>query len=314
MKNQSLTNILVTGGAGFLGAHITKILLEKGHQVVVLDNLSKGHRDEVDPRAKLVVGDILDPKAVEDCLENIDAVIHMAGLIVVPESVEKPEEYFKNNVLGTVNLLESMKNKKVKKIIFSSSACVYGNPKNLPITENEPLAPDNPYGATKASVEAFLQSYTAMYNLDVTILRYFNPYGPGELHAPETHAIPNFITATLAKKSIPLYWKGEQIRDFIYVEDLAQAHVDVLGQTGLNIFNVGTEKGIRIKDVVDEIFKIVGYEVEIDDLGKRPGDVQANYASSKKLNRATGWKAKVDLKVGLQRTVEYFTEPKHLTK
>lgn len=298
--------ILVTGGAGFIGSHVSRLLLEDGYQVVVLDNLKTGHKTAVPKGAKLVVGDISDPQKTKLALKDVDAVIHMAGLIVVPESVKYPEKYFQNNVLGAVSLLESMKDIGVKKIIFSSSACVYGAAKNLPITEDTPLAPDNPYGATKASVEAFIQSYHAIYGFDAMILRYFNPYGPGELHNPETHAIPNFVKATLAKKPIPLYWKGEQIRDFIYIEDLAHAHIDVLKLSGFNIFNLGTETGIKVKDVVEEIFKIVGYKVPINDLGKRPGDVHASYASSKKLQKAVGWKAKVDLSSGLRRTIDYY--------
>lgn len=301
-----MSKILVTGGAGFLGSHIVNILLSEGHQVTVLDNLSKGHKESVNPKAKLIVGDISDPIKTKEALKGTNAVIHMAGLIIVPESVKKPDLYAKTNVLGTVSLLNSMKEENVKKIIFSSSACVYGEPKNLPITENEPLHPDNPYGASKASIEAFLQAYHANFNFDVTILRYFNPYGPGELHNPETHAIPNFIQATLAKKPIPLYWKGEQVRDFIYVEDLASSHTQVLGLNGFNIFNIGTETGVKVKDVIDMIFKIVGYTVPIDDLGERGGDVMANYASSAKLKKAVGWHAKVNLDEGLAKTIDFF--------
>ena len=176
----------------------------------------------------------------------------------------------------------------------------------MPIKEDAPVHPDNPYGASKASIEAFLQAYNANFNFDVTILRYFNPYGPGEMHEPETHAIPNFIKAALAKKPIPLYWNGGQVRDFIYIEDLARAHVDVINQTGFNIFNIGTEKGVVVKDVLEEIFNIVGYEVPINDLGKRPGDVQANYASSEKLKKAVGWQAKVSLKEGLKKTIDFY--------
>ena len=194
----------------------------------------------------------------------------------------------------------------VKKIIFSSSACVYGTPDKLPIKEDAPVRPDNPYGASKASIETFLQTYNVIHGFDSIILRYFNPYGPGEEHVPETHAIPNFIKATLAKKPIPLYWQGEQIRDFIYIEDLARAHIDVLDQKGYQVFNIGTEKGIKVKDVISEIFKIVGYEVPIKDLGERLGDVHANFASSEKLKKAVGWRPKVELKDGLKRTVDYY--------
>ena len=298
--------VLVTGGAGFIGSHVAKILLDKGHKVVVLDNLTSSKKETVDSRAELVVGDIKDTVQSRKALKGADAVIHMAGLIIVPESVKDPVKYCENNVVGTVSFLESMRAENVKKIIFSSSACVYGNPAKLPIKEDAPVNPDNPYGASKASIEAFLQSYHAVFGFDVVILRYFNPYGPGEMHNPETHAIPNFIKATLAKRPIPMYWKGEQIRDFIYIEDLARAHVDVLNLSGFEIFNIGTEKGVKVKDVVDEIFKIAGYKVPIDDLGKRAGDVPANFASSEKIKKAVGWKAKVGLREGLAKTIEFY--------
>lgn len=298
--------VLVTGGAGFIGSHVVKILLDKGHKVIVLDNLSASHQDAVDKRAQLIIGDIKDPAQSRAALRGADAVIHMAGLIIVPESVKDPIKYCENNVIGTVSFLESMRAENVKKIIFSSSACVYGDPQKLPIKEDAPVNPDNPYGASKASIEAFLQSFHAVFGFDVVILRYFNPYGPGEMHDPETHAIPNFIKTTLAKKPIPLYWKGEQIRDFIYIEDLARAHMDVLALSGFEIFNIGTEIGVKVKDVVDEIFKIVGYKVPIDDLGERAGDVAANFASSEKLKKAVGWKAKVNLKEGLAKTIDFY--------
>src|SRR3989344_5977520 len=304
-------HILVTGGAGFIGSHVIKLLLDRGHQVIVLDNLSHGFSENVDRRAKLIVGDIRDPKKTKEALNSVEAVIHMAGLIVVPESVADPIKYCDNNVLGTISLLDSMKESGCKKIIFSSSACVYGTPNKLPIKEDAPIHPDNPYGATKASIEVFLKTYHEIFGFDVVILRYFNPYGPGKMGKPTTLAIPNFVKATLAKKPVPLYWQGEQIRDFIYIDDLARAHIDVLKLSGFNIFNLGMEKGIKVKDVVDEIFKLVGYKVPIADLGKRPGDVQATYASSKKLAKAVGWKAKVSLPEGLKRTIAFYkTHPK----
>jgi len=298
--------VLVTGGAGFIGSHVTRILLNKDYSVNVLDSLITGKKRRVDKRANFIEGDVNDKKKAAKALINVDVVIHMAGLIIVPESVDDPIKYCNSNVLSTVSFLESMKTSKVKKIIFSSSACVYGTPKSLPISENSPIKPDNPYGASKASIEAFLQSYNANFNFDVTILRYFNPYGPAENHEPETHAIPNFIKAALSKNPIPLYWNGEQVRDFIFVEDLAQAHIDVLNQSGFNVFNIGTEKGIVVKDVIEMIFKILGYEVPIKDLGERKGDVQANFASSKKLQKAVGWKAVTDLESGLIKTINYY--------
>ena len=298
--------VLITGGAGFIGSHVARLLLDSKNEVVIFDNLKNGRKENIDNRAKLVVADIADSQKSQQALKGVDAVIHMAGLIVVPESVKNPILYEKNNVYGTVNFLESMRKTGVKKIIFSSSACVYGTPTKLPIDESQPVAPDNPYGATKAAVESYLQTYNSVYGFDSIILRYFNPYGPGEAHEPETHAIPNFISATLKKTEIPLYWKGEQVRDFIYVEDLAEAHTAVLNLSGMQIFNVGTETGTKVIDAVHEIFKICGYEVTIKDLGERAGDAAATYASSQKLNSVTGWKAKHSLRSGLVKTIEYF--------
>lgn len=299
-------NILVTGGAGFIGSHVVRMLADANHRVTVLDNLSLGKKENVDKRAKLIVGDIGDSAKTLEALKGVDAVIHMAGLIVVPDSVKDPIKYCQNNVIGTMNLLECMRKVGVKKIIFSSSACVYGTTDNLPIKEDAPLRPDNPYGATKAAVEAFLQSYNVNFNFDAIILRYFNPYGPGEMHEGETHAIPNFIKSALSKNKIPLYWGGQQIRDFIYIDDLAKAHIDVLKLSGYQVFNVGTDRGVKVRDVIDEIFNILGYKVEVDDLGKRQGDVQANYASSEKLKKTVGWEAEVNLHEGLKRTIDFY--------
>jgi UDP-glucose 4-epimerase len=236
----------------------------------------------------------------------VDAVIHMASYTSVEESVKSPLKYIQNNVLGAATLLEAMRAAGVKKIIFSSSATVYGTPKSLPITEDQPISAANPYGASKIAVEALCESFAKTDGFDVIILRYFNPYGPGEKHLPETHAIPNFIKAALEKRPIPLYWKGEQVRDFIYVEDLAAAHIAVLPLSGYHVFNVGTKAGTKIIDVVNELSDIFGYKLEIDYKGDRPGDVMATYASSEKLNQTTGWETKVSLKEGLSKTINFF--------
>ncbi len=299
--------ILVTGGAGFIGSHVNKLLIESGHQVTVVDNLSKGHQKLIDPEVNFIQADILDQTRLEQILPTHDVVIHMASLIEVGESVKKAGEFAENNILGTVRLLEAMRKSGVKKIIFSSSACVYGEPTKLPITENDPLGEqENPYGLTKVSMEQFCRLYHKLYNFDVTLLRYFNPYGPNELHVPETHAIPNFIKAVLNKKPIPLYWQGNQIRDFIYIDDLAYAHIAPLNQTGFNIYNIGTETGSKVIDIVKKIFQIVGYEVPIEDKDERKGDVSSLVASSQKIRDELNWSAKTDLDSGLKKTIDFF--------
>ena len=299
--------VLVTGGAGFIGSHVNKLLLDQGHSVTVVDDLSKGHQDSIDARVDFHQIGLENQEELEKILPGHDGVIHMASFIEVGESVKKPVEFAQNNIVGTVKLLEAMKNANVKKMIFSSSACVYGKPEKLPITEEDPLGEqENPYGITKVTMEEFCKLFHTLHNFDVTILRYFNPYGPGELHEPETHAIPNFVKSALTKTPIPLFWKGEQIRDFIFIDDLAQAHILALTLTGLHIYNVGTESGVKVADVVKQIFEIVGYEVPIDDKGERKGDVPVLVASSEKLKKELGWNAKVNLEEGLKKTIEFF--------
>ena len=256
----------------------------------------------------VIEGDVRDSELLVKSLQGVDAVIHMASFISVEESVKDPVKYMENNVLGTASLLSAMREAGVRKIVFSSSATVYGEPKSLPILEGAPLSAANPYAATKIASEAICESFYNTDGFDVSILRYFNPYGPEEKHDPETHAIPNFIKAGLEKRLIPLYWKGEQVRDFIFVEDLAAAHLAVLSLSGYNVFNVGSEKGTKIIDVVNYLSDIFGYQIPTEDKGDRKGDVMANYASSQKLKAATGWEAKVGLKEGLQRTVEWFRD------
>lgn len=299
--------ILVTGGAGFIGSHVVKLLLEGGHQVTVLDNLSHGNQEAIDQRATFIKADLQDQKKLEEVLPRTNAVIHMASLIEVGESVKRPVEFVENNVVGTIKLLEAMKNTGVKKIIFSSSACVYGTPLKLPITEDDPLGfQENPYGITKIAMEEFCQVYHNLHGFDVIILRYFNPYGPGELHQPETHAIPNFIKAALLKKPLPLYWQGAHVRDFIYIDDLASAHILPLNLSGLHIYNVGTEVGVKVVAVIKKIFEILGYEVPIEDKGERKGDVAELVASAEKIKKELGWEAKVDLEEGLKKTIEFY--------
>lgn len=299
--------VFIAGGAGFIGSSLANVLLTEQHEVTVLDNLSKGFRTLVPPEARFIEGDLHDEERLAGWLRGHDAVIHMAAFIEVGRSVQEPVLFAENNVVNSVRLLEAMHRADVGKIVFSSSATVYGTPRRLPIREEDPLGvQSNPYGASKVSTEAFVATYNSLYGMDAIVLRYFNPYGPNELHDPETHAIPNFIRAVLAKRPIPLYWGGEQVRDFVYVEDLARAHTAVLGLSGLQYFNVGSETGSKMIDVVHEITDIAGYDVPIDDLGERAGDVAALYSWSRKLAAATGWRAQVGLRDGLERTVEWF--------
>jgi UDP-glucose 4-epimerase len=200
-----------------------------------------------------------------------------------------------------------MRRSGVRRIVFSSSATVYGEPKRLPLREDDPVGlQSNPYGASKVSAEAFIAVYNRLYGFDATILRYFNPYGPNELCEPETHVVPNIIRAALNDTPIPIFWRGEQVRDYIYVEDLARAHTAVLDASGLNYFNVGSEKGVKVREVLQVVTDILGHPLRIEDKGERAGDVPALYASSDRLRRATRWQPEVGLEEGLRRTIAYF--------
>ena len=301
--------VLVTGGAGFIGSHVSRVLLDQGHQVTVLDNLARGRRELVPEAASFVDVDLADEDATAEALRGHDAVIHLAGFLEVAVSVERPVLFAENNIVNSVRLLEAMRRADVSKIVFSSSATVYGVPKRLPLREDDEMGMQaNPYGATKVAVETFLGVYHQLYQFDCVLLRYFNPYGPNELCDPETHAVPNIIRAVLARRPIPVYWKGEQVRDYIYVEDLARAHIAPLEVSGFEVFNVGTEVGTKVKDIIQTVFRVSGYEVPIDDLGERPGDIEASYASSEKMASMLGWRAQVDLEEGLRRTIEHYRE------
>jgi UDP-glucose 4-epimerase len=301
--------VLVTGGAGFIGSHLTRVLLESGHDVTVLDNLSKGRREHVPENAAFVHADLADQPATVAALAGHDAVIHLAGSLEVGVSVEQPVPFTENNVVNTVRLLEAMRRTGVRKVIFSSSATVYGVAQRLPLREDDPLGMQaNPYGASKVACETYLAVYHQLHAFDCIIFRYFNPYGPNELCDPETHAVPNIVRAMLERRAIPVYWKGEQVRDYIYVEDLARAHVATLDVSGFEVFNVGSESGTKVIDIISTCERVLGEKAQIDDRGERPGDVAANYASSEKLRERTGWRPQVDLEEGLRRTIEHYRE------
>lgn len=299
--------VFVTGGAGFVGRWVADALLKAGHQVTVFDNLSAGYKDFVPDGARLVVGDLLD-KNLAVHLKGHEAVIHLAAKTVVPESVKDPFPTINVNLFGGVNLIEAMRKVGVKKIVFSSTAAVYGQPKRLNVREDDPKFPVNPYGASKLAFEALLHSYHHNYGWDVTMFRYFNPYGPYDLHRPETHAIANFIKATLTGKPLPLYWGGKQKRDFFYIEDIAKAHVLGLKQTGFHYYNLGSGKPTKVIDMVKMIFKITGKETKINDLGERAGDPDILAADITKVKKELGWKPTTSLETGLRKTISWFQE------
>ena len=298
--------ILVTGAAGFVGARVAAKFLEAGHEVTGFDNLSVGHRQNLPQGAKLIQGDLRDAAVIRSAVKGHDAVAHLAAQAQIPESVKNPQKAFDINLVGGQNLLEAMRLEGVDRLVYSSTAGVYGNPVHVPITETAPTLPISPYGATKLAFEALLHTYHAAYGLHVTLFRYFNPYGPTENHDPETHAIPNFIQAALAGKPIPLYWNGVQIRDFFFVDDIAQAHVLGLEQDGFHIYNLGSGSGQKVRDVVEKILVYTTSNSAIQDLGERPGDPPRLTADTTKVRQELGWEPETSLDDGLKLTIEGF--------
>ena len=299
--------ILVVGGAGYIGSHMVKFLLDAGSEVVTLDNLSKGHRDMVSG-GKFYQGS-MDDQALLDRIfsENrIKAVMHFAAYSLVGESVEKPLKYYKNNVSGTLGLINGMIKHNVKYFIFSSTAAVYGEPVEVPITEEHPSNPTNPYGATKIAVEQMLHDCDAAYGLKYMSLRYFNAAGAdesgkiGERHDPETHLIPLILkTAAGERESISIFGTdyptpdGTCIRDYIHVNDLAQAHslaVEALfnGKPSAT-YNLGNSKGYSVREVIDIAGKITGRAIPVVEAGRRPGDPAVLIAESNKIRNELGW-------------------------
>jgi UDP-glucose 4-epimerase len=304
--------VLVCGGAGYIGSHMAAHLLEKGHEVVILDNFQKGHIDAV-IGGKLYVGDLRDRQCLDKVFtENkIDAVIDFAADSLVGESVFEPLKYFDNNVGGTVSLLKAMRDYGVKHIVFSSTAATYGEPENIPIQENDRTFPTNPYGESKLVVEKILKWCDNAYGIKYTALRYFNAAGAhisgkiGEDHNPETHLIPIILQVALKKREkIMIYGDdynttdGTCIRDYIHVSDLASAHLLALErlQKGgdSRIFNLGNGKGFSVKEVIDVVRKVTGEEIKAEVAARRAGDPAVLIASSSNAIEELGWKPEYD--------------------
>ena len=298
--------ILITGGAGYIGSVIVKKLVNNNHEVIVLDDLSKGHEESINPKATFVKLSLNNLKDLDETFKQFkfDAVIHMAAHSLVGESVQNPEKYFKNNVINGINLLGLMLKNNCKKIVFSSSAAVYGNPKKTPIKEEDETKPTNPYGDSKLMFEKIMESYSKAYGLNYTSLRYFNAAGCeedyGEDHNPETHLIPIIIKTVLGqRKEIQIYGTdyptedGTCVRDYVHVSDLAEAHILALNKNG--IYNLGGEKGYSVKEIINLTEEITGEKIPVNNSERRLGDPAILIASSEKAEKELGWKPKHDI-------------------
>jgi len=299
--------ILVTGGAGYIGSHVVKALGAEGYEILVLDNLSKGHKEAI-LFGNLAVADLSDKKVLENIFKHFkpDAVMHFAAFIEVAESVREPLKYYRNNTVNTMNLLEVMLKNNVNKFVFSSTAAVYGNPEKIPIPENHPVNPINSYGQSKVFIERILQDFDSAYGLKYVSLRYFNAAGAdpegkiGESHNPETHLIPLILkTAKGERESIKIFGTdyptpdGTCIRDYIHVDDLAYAHLlaleYLLNGGKSEIFNCGYGRGYSVREVVNTAKKVTGIDFNVEEADRRLGDPPVLVADSTNLKKQLNW-------------------------
>lgn len=301
-----MSKILVTGGAGYIGSVAATVLIDQGHEVVVFDDLSTGHKDAVDPRASFIEGSLLDPSALKQAIQNCAAVMHFAGKSLVGESTQKSDLYREVNIGGTANLLAAMKPSGVERLVFSSSAATYGQPTSDLITEDSPAAPTNPYGQTKLEIDQMISAS----KLSAISLRYFNVAGAlktkqgwiSERHANETHLIPNVLKAT-GENPLKIFgtdWDtpdGTCVRDYVHVVDLIDAHILALDKLTSHheIINIGSGRGNSVREVISASEKVLGRKIATVDAPRRDGDPARLVASIDKAQKVLGWKPALDL-------------------
>jgi UDP-glucose 4-epimerase len=318
--------VLVCGGAGYIGSHTVSELLDRNEEVIVVDNLQKGHKPAVLEGAKLYSGDLRDEVFLKNVFKEneIEAVIHFAADSLVGESVEKPLQYYDNNVYGTMCLLKVMTEFDVKKIVFSSTAATYGEAENIPILETDPTVPTNPYGETKLAVEKMLKWSQQAYGLNYVVLRYFNVAGAhmegklGEDHQPETHLIPIILQVALGdREKIMIFGDdyntadGTCIRDYIHVTDLADAHILAIDKLRKDnesaTYNLGNGNGFSVKEVIETARKVTGHPIPAEIAPRRAGDPAILIASSEKAINELGWKPKyADLHTMIESAWNWF--------
>ena len=298
-------NILVTGGAGYIGSICVEQLLDAGHTVTIFDNLTEGHRLAIDRRTTLIAGDLQQRCDIEDALEKVrpEAVMHFAANALVGESMENPSKYFRNNVYGGLNLLDAMIAAGCKRFVFSSTCATFGPPDRVPIDETLPQRPINPYGESKLMFEKILRWYDEIHGLKFVALRYFNAAGAsaqfGEDHRIETHLIPNILKVALGQKDhVEIYGTdyetpdGTCIRDYIHILDLATAHMLALGVKESAFYNLGTGGGTSVREVIAACERVTGKPIKVVEKPRRPGDPARLIAGSDKIKRELGWTPK----------------------
>lgn len=296
--------IIITGGAGFLGTHLSRALNQAGHQIKIIDL-------KQNPEFPTIIADVRDTEKMKAHIKDAEVVFHLASLIEAGESVLKPDTYIDYNINGTLSVLEAMRLNGVKTFIFSSSAAIYGEPERVPIQEDDRTIPINPYGMTKLAMEGLLRSYTEAHNMTGVALRYFNLYGPEEHHQPETHAIPRFIKQIYEDKEVTVWGQGQHQRDFVYIDDIVEAHLKALTliqkqPDQYHYLNLSTQNPASVLDIVGTIESAMGKKAKIKHHPPRPGDPLKLYAQATKAKEVLNWEAKTDLKTGLKKTTQYF--------
>ncbi len=302
--------VLITGGAGYIGATAVRLLLKHGHEVTALDNLSQGHREAVPEKARLVIADLADRETLAALFQEskFDAVMHFAASALVGESMQRPEKYFRNNVVSSLNLLECCANYKVSRFVFSSTAATFGDPKTSLIDENSPKNPLNPYGESKLQVEAMMHWFQQIHGVRYATLRFFNVAGAwdghGEHHDPESHLIPIVLKVALGKReSVSVFGSdyptpdGTCIRDYVHIYDLAMAHLlvlDALREREALAYNLGNGNGFSVREVIEASRKVTGKPIKTVEAPRRPGDPPVLVASSAKISKELGWKPRYD--------------------
>jgi UDP-glucose 4-epimerase len=295
--------VLVTGGAGYIGSVVASQLVEAGHETVVLDDFSRGHAGAVPEGARMLRGNLLDAGLIRETLaEGFDGVLHFAALSLVGESVQKPELYYRNNVCGTLNLLEAMRESGAERLVFSSTAAVYGEPEEVPVRETAPALPTNPYGSSKLAVDRLIGAVAGAHGLAAMSLRYFNVAGAsghfGEDHHPETHLIPLLLEAAAEGSSVKIFGTdyptrdGTAVRDYIHVEDLGRAHLLALeaAEPGEHrVYNLGNGAGFSVREVVEAARSVTGKNIDAVEAPRRAGDPPALVAASDRIRADLGW-------------------------
>jgi len=322
--------IVVTGGAGYIGSHFVKQALKENYKIIVIDNLSRGHKEAVPDGVTFYATSLLNYEKLNKILEKEkpDTIVHFAAFAYVGESVQNPELYYENNVVGSLNLIRAAKNSGIKNFIFSSTCSVYGNPARIPISEDEIISPINPYAETKLTIEKILRDFYSAYGMKYVALRYFNAAGSdpsgeiGESHDPEPHIIPIVLQAALGKREKVLIFgenyntpDGTNIRDYIHVNDLADAHLKALkyleGGGEPDVFNLGTGTGNSVKEIIEAAREITGKNIQAEISDRRPGDPDILVAENSKAKSVLGWNPKYELNDIITHAWLWFQNPKY---